>query len=876
MPSPRPSPGERAPSFERADRDERFRDADPARCRATGRASWPKPAPHPRLAHGRARRAARRRRPVRGARSRPPLHRAPARRARVRALLRQLDAHQVGVGRGRGPPRHAAGDRGWRLDPGRARGDGRGDGGGAGHERARARHPSRPDPRRGQPLHGGREAGDRRLPRRDERSAPGAGREPPARRRPPAPDARRPHVAPAALPRRAPGQEDRGELGLFAELRQAALGPAGSGDAAHPLRRRGGARAPGGLPAHRGRARDRANARRALRRQLPRHLVDGGRVHGRRRGVPQELGPVRPDARSRRREPRSRRREDGRDRAEGARAKRGTSRLDLRRATHGAHPERACALPPLPARRHRRRGLAGRHGGAADERGAPGEQEALRGHGAAGDRACARPRRAAPGARAMTPSAITTTLDARIAALAARDLPLAVRILKEAIRIPADHVDRPEPLGGGPAGGLSNHARARLEYLRRTMLEIGAVRAPDDVRFDAFGNLEWVLEDPEDDTPRAEKRVVYWDGHCDTVRALRDVWHAKTGGLDPYLGLVDPAKLDRTNLRRELGWLPPDAEWDHLVFGRGAADQLGGVVSQIVASRILVETLAEGSLHGVIVRGYITVAEEDNDGGGPLFITRSVLPGAAPDRIPDVVILTDSTGDARKGALGIYRGQRGRMQIEVKLTGRSCHGSMPWEGLTPLEWGAALLVEPAARYHAGEGFAQHEFLGPGTRTASWAQLETPSDCAVPDRFTFRFDRRLKVGEPPEGAVADIESLDAVREARAAGLTGELSGPRYEQPTRRRAAPGHPQSSTGWGRPPAGSRSSCRCRATSSRPGAATCPTIRRSTWAGSRPRSTPRSPQPWPPGAGPFRRTSPAAPPRGARCGGSRAGPDRK
>src|ERR1044071_9543841 len=128
MPSPRPSPGERAPSFERADRDERFRDADPARCRATGRASWPKPAPHPRLAHGRARRAARRRRPVRGARSRPPLHRAPARRARVRALLRQLDAHQVGVGRGRGLPRHAAGDRGWRLDPARARWGGAGAG----------------------------------------------------------------------------------------------------------------------------------------------------------------------------------------------------------------------------------------------------------------------------------------------------------------------------------------------------------------------------------------------------------------------------------------------------------------------------------------------------------------------------------------------------------------------------------------------------------------------------------------------------------------------------------------------------------------------------------------------------------------------------
>src|ERR1051325_3043031 len=83
-------------------------------------------------------------------------------------------------------------------------------------------------------------------------------------------------------------------------------------------------------------------------------------------------------------------------------------------------------------------------------------------------------------------------------------LPRGVRLLREAARLPAAHVDRPEPLGGDPACGLSNHEGPRLEYLRRTMLEIGAVRAPDDVRFNAFGNLEWVLEDPEDDTPRAE------------------------------------------------------------------------------------------------------------------------------------------------------------------------------------------------------------------------------------------------------------------------------------------------------------------------------------------------------------------------------------
>ena len=297
----------------------------------------------------------------------------------------------------------------------------------------------------------------------------------------------------------------------------------------------------------------------------------------------------------------------------------------------------------------------------------------------------------------MTAPATISALDARIAALAARDLPLAVEILKEAIRIPADWVYVPKEKGGDPLCGLSNHEGPRLKYLRARMVEIRAVRDAGDVDFDAFGNLVWTIEDPTDGIPRADKRVLYLDGHCDTVRALSGAWHERTGGLDPWNGLVTADTLDREFLRRELGYLPPDDEWNHLVFGRGSADQLGGVVSQIVASRILVELAAEGALRGVIVRGYITVAEEDNDGGGPLFITRHVLPGAPADMIPDVVILTDSSGDSKKGALGIHRGQRGRMQIEVKVTGRSCHGSMPSEGLNPLEYGAAIL----AKRHGG-------------------------------------------------------------------------------------------------------------------------------------------------------------------------------
>src|SRR4030042_380954 len=86
-------------------------------------------------------------------------------------------------------------------------------------------------------------------------------------------------------------------------------------------------------------------------------------------------------------------------------------------------------------------------------------------------------------------------LDEKVAALAARYRPLAARILKEAIRIPADYVDKPVEEGGDPLCGLSNHEGPRMEYLKRAVVEVGAVRRPEDVSFDAYGNLVWVVPD---------------------------------------------------------------------------------------------------------------------------------------------------------------------------------------------------------------------------------------------------------------------------------------------------------------------------------------------------------------------------------------------
>ena len=389
-----------------------------------------------------------------------------------------------------------------------------------------------------------------------------------------------------------------------------------------------------------------------------------------------------------------------------------------------------------------------------------------------------------------------TDLYARIAELAAKYRPLAVEMLKEVIRIPADYV------ADNPKCGLSNGEKERLTYLKNKIVEIGAVRNAKDVDFDGFGNLVWTVEDVNDGIPASEKKIIYLDGHSDTVGALRDQWLSKIGGgIDCYDGLIDKSKVNKDFLKTQLGYMPPEDQWDdNVIFGRGSADQLGGVISEAIATKILLELCSEGALKGAIVRAYATACEEDNDGGGPLYVVREVLPGAAPEIIPDVVILTEGTGDSRPesyGALGIYRGQRGRLQIEVKITGKSCHGSMPWEGKNPLEAGGAILKEAAEKYEKRIGFKDDAFLGHGTRTASWSKLETPSDCAVPDRFTFRFDRRMTVGETPEQSLADVEALDSVKEARAKGFQVEISVPTYDEASWRGYKLHNPQFYRSW-------------------------------------------------------------------------------
>jgi putative selenium metabolism hydrolase len=109
--------------------------------------------------------------------------------------------------------------------------------------------------------------------------------------------------------------------------------------------------------------------------------------------------------------------------------------------------------------------------------------------------------------------------------------------------------------------------------------------------------------------------------------------------------------------------------------------------------------------------------------------------------------------------MNIYRGHRGRLEMQVEVKGRSCHGSAPERGDNAVYKVARIALEIEK---LNERLRSDPFLGKGTITVTEARSSSPSLCAVPDGAAIHLDRRLTLGETKESAVAEV--LDAARRA----------------------------------------------------------------------------------------------------------------
>jgi putative selenium metabolism hydrolase len=210
------------------------------------------------------------------------------------------------------------------------------------------------------------------------------------------------------------------------------------------------------------------------------------------------------------------------------------------------------------------------------------------------------------------------------------------------------------------------------------------------------------------------KTKLLLDAHIDTV----GVGDPKAWSIDPFKGKVD----------------------SKAVYGRGSCDNKGAVASQVVGAPIIKEL---GLLDDYTLFVIGTVMEEDLDGYGLQFAIEKSLPKL------DGVCLGEPTN------MGVYRGHRGRMEIQVRASGKSCHASAPERGINPTYKMAPLI---AAIEKLNKRLKPDRFLGKGTVAVTKIECATPSLNAVPDECTIYLDRRLTVGETLRSSIAEIKAL----------------------------------------------------------------------------------------------------------------------
>lgn len=255
----------------------------------------------------------------------------------------------------------------------------------------------------------------------------------------------------------------------------------------------------------------------------------------------------------------------------------------------------------------------------------------------------------------------------------------------------------------------------------------------DKVEIDPMGNVLGYMG--------TGKTLIGFDAHIDTVGiGNRDNWN-----FDPYEGF----------------------ETEEEIGGRGTSDQMGGIVSAVYGAKIMKDLSLLNDKFQVLVTG--TVQEEDCDGLCWQYIINE-------DKVrPEFVVSTEPTDG------GIYRGQRGRMEIRVDVKGVSCHGSAPERGDNAIYKMADILQDvralnenDAADDKEVKGLVkmldekynpQWEeacFLGRGTVTTSEIFYTSPSRCAVADSCSVSLDRRMTAGETWESCLNEIRALPSVK------------------------------------------------------------------------------------------------------------------
>lgn len=248
---------------------------------------------------------------------------------------------------------------------------------------------------------------------------------------------------------------------------------------------------------------------------------------------------------------------------------------------------------------------------------------------------------------------------------------------------------------------MDSQIRAVGERIETEMRRVGF----DNVWWDRMGNVVGVIGS-------GPKKLLY-DGHIDTVGIGNpDEWQ-----WDPFEGKVE----------------------NGILYARGACDEKGCVPGMVYGLALAKEL---GLLDGWTAYFFGNM-EEWNDGSAPNVLAE--VEGVE----PDFVVIGEPT------RMQIYRGQKGRVEFQIKATGKSAHAASNHLGDNAI-YKLLPIIDAISKLEPE--FVDDPFLGDGRVTVTDMHVKTPSINAVPDEAIIYIDRRLTFGEDPQ---SELERLQKV-------------------------------------------------------------------------------------------------------------------
>lgn len=209
-----------------------------------------------------------------------------------------------------------------------------------------------------------------------------------------------------------------------------------------------------------------------------------------------------------------------------------------------------------------------------------------------------------------------------------------------------------------------------------------------------------------------------YDSHIDTV----GIGDPESWEWDPFQGKVE----------------------DGFFFARGACDEKGSTPGMIYGLALANEL---GLLEG-ITGYYFGNMEEWCDGIAPHALVE------AEGLRPDFVVIGEPT------KMQVYRGHKGRVEMQVVAKGKSAHAASNFLGDNAI-YKLLPIIDAISKVEPELG--DDPFLGHGRITVTDMHVKTPSINAVPDEALIYIDRRITFGETPDNELSRIQGIIGERD-----------------------------------------------------------------------------------------------------------------